>query len=178
MSTDNKKIRYLYTVALILGMVGLFVVTSKKKQVPVPAQKKMFLTSHGKLKLGGWSTEYKWYLSPGEYTEGFLDSAGHAWTVTTDQALAASGNTGTIGIPTRVVTIPANKVMSMAATGLHDGGFVSADSGRVFMFGQSSQCQLGNGTTTGPNTTYEILTDVNGHDFSGITSITPGWGYP
>lgn len=138
---------------------------------------------HGKLKLGGWATEYKWYMSPGEYVEGFLDSAGHAWTVTTDNTIGGTGSsnpTGSggppVGIPARVVTVPANKVMAGVATGLHDGAFWSADSGRVFMYGLASNCQLGNGTTTGPLTTYEILTDASGNDFSGITSVSPGWG--
>ena len=119
---------------------------------------------------------YHWYFSPGEYTSGFLDSAGHPWTVTTDVSLGAAGNTGTQGIPTRVITVPANKIMAGAQTGLHDGSFWSADSGRVFMYGQANHCQLGNGLTTGPSTTYEILTDINGHQFQNITSVTAGWG--
>jgi len=52
----------------------------------------------------------------------------------------------------------------------------SADSGRVFMGGLPTNCQLGNGLTTGPSTMYEILTDVNGNPFYGITAMTAGWG--
>jgi len=66
--------------------------------------------------------------------------------------------------------------MAGVCTGLHDGTFWSADSGRVFTYGLSTNCQLGNGLTTGPNTTYEILTDVNGNQFYNVNNITPGWG--
>lgn len=115
-------------------------------------------------------------MSPGEYTAGFLDSARHAWTITTDPSIGGTNNIGTQGIPSRLVTIPANKIMAGVCSGLHDGAFWSADSGRVFLYGLNNFCQLGNGTTTGTTHVVEILTDVNGNDFRNVAFVTSGWG--
>jgi hypothetical protein len=128
---------------------------------------------------GQYSTNARYYESPGEYTIFFklhYNTPGIAYAVTTDNTIAGTGNTGAQGIPTEVVTPIPNEPMAGVCTGLHDGGMWSADSGRVFMGGLPTNCQLGNGLTTGPSTMYEILTDVNGNPFYGITAMTAGWG--
>jgi hypothetical protein len=107
-----------------------------------------------------YSTNAKYYESPGEYTMFFklnYTTPGVAYAVTTDNTIAGTGNTGAQGIPTEV-SIPgmAHKPMAGVCTGLHDGGMWSADSGRVFMGGLPTNCQLGNGLTSGPSTMYEI----------------------
>jgi hypothetical protein len=126
----------------------------------------------------------KYIVGPSEYTTGFIKVSNHAaYTLTTDNTVGGTGSahqngsgTPAIGIPSLLVTTPSNKQMAGVCTGLHDGGFWSLDSGRVFMYGLSSNCQLGNGLTTGPTSTYEILTDVNGHQFQNIDYMTAGWG--
>lgn len=128
---------------------------------------------------GQYSTNARYYESPGEYVMFFklhYNTPGIAYAVTTDNTIAGTGNTGAQGIPTEVVTPIPNEPMAGVCTGLHDGGMWSADSGRVFMGGLPTNCQLGNGLTTGPSTMYEILTDVNGNQFYGITAMTSGWG--
>lgn len=120
--------------------------------------------------------KYPWTMNPGEYTAGYLDIAGLPWTITTDPSIAGTNNKGTQGIPTRLATIPSNKVMAGVGSSLHDGSFWSADSGRVFMYGLNGSCQLGNGTSTGTTSVVEILTDVNGNQFYGVTEVSGGWG--
>src|ERR1700753_1961975 len=93
----------------------------------------------------GQTPKYPWTMNPGEYTAGYLDAAGLPWTITTDPSIAGTNNKGTQGIPTRLATIPSNKVMAGVGSSLHDGSFWSADSGRVFMYGLNGSCQLGNG---------------------------------
>ena len=123
-------------------------------------------------------------MGPSEYTTGFIKTSTHtAYTLTDDNTIGGTGSatpngsgTPPIGIPSLLVTNPANKQMAGVCTGLHDGGFWSLDSGRVFMYGLSSNCQLGNGLTTGPTSTYEILTDVSGNQFDSIGAMTAGWG--
>lgn len=127
-----------------------------------------------------YSADARYMESPGEYTMFFKRGyalPGLAYAVTTDNTVAGTGNTGAQGIATQVA-IPGlpNKMMAIVCTGLHDGGMASADSGRVFMGGLPTNCQLGNGLTTGPSTMYEILTDVNGNQFYGITAMSAGWG--
>ena len=126
----------------------------------------------------------KYILGPGEYTTGFIATSTHlAYTITTDNTIGGTGSSNPsgsggppLGIPSQIVTIPANKQMAGVCTGLHDGFFWSIDSGRAFGYGMSGSCQLGNGLTTGPTTTYEILTDVNSNPFYGITAMSAGWG--
>ena len=126
-----------------------------------------------------YSTNARYYESPGEYQMAFKVNyltPGLGYTVTTDSSIAGTGNVGPQGVPHEIVTNQTHKMMAIACAGLHDGGFVSADSGRVFMYGLPTNCQLGNGLTTGPSTTYEILTDVNGNPFYNVNAMTAGWG--
>lgn len=44
------------------------------------------------------------------------------------------------------------------------------------MYGLNGSCQLGNGTSTGTTAVVEILTDVNGNPFYGVTEVSGGWG--
>lgn len=163
---------------VVVGMALLFIkLGCPKKKTVEPSDQKVSLSLKGpNLKLGGSLPKYHWTMNPGEYTAGFLDSAGLPWTITTDPAIAGTNNKGTQGIPTRLATIPSSKVMAGVASGLHDGAFWSLDSGRAFMYGLNGSCQLGNGTSTGTTSVVEILTDVNGNQFFGITEITSGWG--
>jgi hypothetical protein len=123
------------------------------------------------------SAQLKYVMSPGEYTAVFKKvSTGIAYTIGTDPSqLGGTGGVGTQGIPIEISTIPANKPMAGVCSGLHDFGTYSIDSGRVFMAGQANNCQLGNGTTTGPTTMYEILTDAGGNQFDSIGGMTAGW---
>ena len=118
----------------------------------------------------------KYLMSPGEYTAGFIKSStGIGYTIGTDpSALGGSGGVGTQGIPIQIVTTPANQTMASVCSGLHDGGFIST-TGFAYMYGQANFCQLGNGLTTGPSTTYEIPTDVNGESFGNLSQMTAGW---
>ena len=127
--------------------------------------------------IAGQVAAQKYAMSPGEYTQGFIDSANKiGYTLTTDNTIAGTGNFGGQGIAYPVVTGYSNKQMKLVCTGLHDGGFVSLDSGHAFMYGLASNCQLGNGLTTGPSTCYEILTDALGNPFYNINGMTAGWG--
>jgi hypothetical protein len=123
------------------------------------------------------SAQLKYVMSPGEYTAVFKKvSTGIAYTIGTDPSqLGGTGGVGTQGIPIEISTIPANKPMAGVCSGLHDFGTYSIDSGRVFMAGQANNCQLGNGTTTGPTNMYEILTDAGGNQFDSIAGMTAGW---
>ena len=127
--------------------------------------------------IAGQVAAQKYAMSPGEYTQGFIDSANKiGYTLTTDNTIAGTGNFGGQGIAYPVVTGYSNKQMKLVCTGLHDGGFASLDSGHAFMYGLASNCQLGNGLTTGPSTCYEILTDALGNPFYNINGMTAGWG--
>ena len=127
--------------------------------------------------IAGHAAAQKYAMSPGEYTQGFIDSANKiGYTLTTDNTIAGTGNFGGQGIAYPVVTGYSNKQMKLVCTGLHDGGFASLDSGHAFMYGLASNCQLGNGLTTGPSTCYEILTDALGNPFYNINGMTAGWG--
>lgn len=127
--------------------------------------------------IAGHAAAQKYVMSPGEYTQGFIDSANKiGYTLTTDNTIAGTGNFGGQGIAYPVVTGYSNKQMKLVCTGLHNGGFVSLDSGHAFMYGLASNCELGNGLTTGPSTCYEILTDALGNPFYNINGMTAGWG--
>jgi hypothetical protein len=123
------------------------------------------------------NAQSRYIMSPGEYTAVFKKvSTGIAYTIGTDPSqLGGTGGIGTQGIPIEISTTPANKPMAGVCSGLHDFGTYSIDSGRVFMAGQANNCQLGNGTTTGPTTMYEILTDAGGNQFDSIGGMTAGW---
>lgn len=122
------------------------------------------------------SLAQKYDFNNGEYTNFFRDRTTHRiYTITNDLGVGAAGGAGTPGIPTEIVTNQTHKQMKSTIAGLHEGGGVSLDSGFVFMGGSSSFCQLGNGLTTGPSTTYEILTDANGVIFDSITQVSGGW---
>lgn len=130
------------------------------------------------------SKAQKYIMGPGEYQRSFLYTPTHlVYTITTDNTIGGTGSaaqtgsgTPPVGIPALLVTIPANEPEALICPGLHDGGVASIDSGRVRMYGLATNCQMGNGLTTGPTSTYEILTDVNGNQFDSIGAMSAGWG--
>lgn len=118
--------------------------------------------------------KFKYTMSPGEYTEGFLDSVGHWHAISSDVSLIGANGAGTPGVPQLVTTIPANKIMAGVASGLHDASAWSADSGRVFFIGSNAYCQMGNGATTSTGIANELLVDSFGNQFYNVAQVSAG----
>lgn len=141
--------------------------------------RKAYVVSHKKVgrvyKLGGANPKYKLTLGPGEYTAGFMDSIGTAWVIGNDHSIDGANGTSTAGVPHKLITSPTGIQMAGVASGLHDGAFWDVN-GNVWTYGSDQYCQLGNGSTSGPSSSYRITVDILGHPFTGITMVSAGWG--
>jgi len=117
------------------------------------------------------STSPKIIVGTGEYQCFFVNQSGHLYGVGDNYATLGVGTTGTLGLALPVIGIPSTTTFKSVAGGLHGGAAIDAN-GNVWTFGDNTQGQLGNGTTTLQNSAYEITVDSLGNPFTGVTQLS------
>jgi alpha-tubulin suppressor-like RCC1 family protein len=84
--------------------------------------------------------------------------------------LTGTNNTSSPGIPGACVTSPANQQMKSAWAALH-GGYLVGTNGYIYVAGDNSDGQYGDGTSTFTYGTYKLTTDSAGNDFGSIVAV-------
>src|SRR6185437_7989278 len=106
-------------------------------------------------------------VGAGEYAMSYLDGSGH-WYALGDLALIGNGFTGTAGLPYQVVTSPGNLTYKATFGGLHNIAAIDS-SGGLWLAGDNSQGQLGQGNTTVNYYGVHVATDSSGNPFTNIS---------